>query len=271
MTYLQAIILGAIQGFTEFLPVSSSGHLVIFQNLFSMKNPEFLFDISVHLGTLAAVCVFFSQEILSIIRSLASFVLQGKKKAFLRPETEKDMRLVLMIIAASIPTALIGLLLQKKADLLFSSLPLVGCMLILTGIWMWFTKNTPLQEKKIGLKDALLIGISQGIAVIPGISRSGSTIAAGLYLGLDRESATRFSFFISIPAILGAAILSVIHAPAKGSAGILVILTGAATAFATGYAALNLLVYMVKKGRLFLFSPYCWAAGCMSLFFALMT
>lgn len=268
MTYLQAVILGAIQGLTEFLPVSSSGHLVIFQNLFGMKAPEFIFDISVHIGTLAAVFVFFYRDILSIIRSLLIFTIRGRKVAEAQPKTMDDIRLAAMIIAASIPTALIGLMLQKKADVLFSSLTLVGCMLILTGAWMWFTKKSRTREKGISLKNTLLIGIIQGIAVIPGISRSGSTIAAGLYLGLDRETATRFSFLISIPAILGAALLSVIHAPTPGTAGAAVIITGAATAFVTGYAALNLLVYMVKKGNLFLFSPYCWLAGAAALVLA---
>lgn len=258
-------MLGAIQGLTEFLPVSSSGHLVIFQNLFGMKNPEFIFDISVHIGTLAAVFLFFSREIISIIRSLLFVAFRGKKIAETRPGTMDDIRLAAMIVVASVPTAVIGLMLQKKTDVLFSSLLLVGCMLILTGAWMWFTKKTRTHGPGLDLKNTILIGMIQGISVIPGISRSGSTIAAGLYLGLDRESAVRFSFLISIPAILGAALLSMIHAPAPGTANAAVIVTGAATAFATGYAALNLLVYMVKKGSLFLFSPYCWLAGTAAL------
>lgn len=270
MTYLQAVILGAIQGLTEFLPVSSSGHLIIFQNLFGMKAPEFIFDISVHLGTLAAVFVFFSRDIISIIRSLLVFAGRGRKAAEARPGTMDDIKLAAMIIVASVPTALIGLMLQKKADVLFSSLTLVGFMLIATGAWMWFTKNTREHGPYLGLKDALLIGLAQGIAVIPGISRSGSTIAAGLYLGIDRESATRFSFLISIPAILGASLLSVINPPAPGTAGTAVILTGVATAFVVGYASLNLLVYMVKKGKLFLFSPYCCLVGAAALFLAWM-
>ncbi|NOY70038.1 MAG: undecaprenyl-diphosphate phosphatase [Deltaproteobacteria bacterium] len=268
MTFTQATILGAIQGLTEFLPVSSSGHLVIFQNLFGMKTPELIFDISVHLGTLAAVFVFFSKDILSIIRSLLIFAFRGKKAAEARPKAMDDIRLALMIIAASVPTGVLGLILEKKADVLFASLILVGFMLIATGAWMWFTKKAREHGPGLSLKNVLLIGLAQGIAVIPGISRSGSTIAAGLYLGLDRESATRFSFLISIPAILGAALLSVLHAPPPGTANTAVIITGAVTAFITGYAALNMLVYMVKRGKLFLFSPYCCLAGATALVMA---
>ena len=157
------------------------------------------------------------------------------------------------------------------ADILFSSVLLVGGMLVCTGIWMWFTRYKSGDGKDVSglsLMRAVLIGIAQGVAVIPGVSRSGATIAAGLYLGLNRETAARYSFLLSIPAICGAALMGLPENAAAGSAGISAVLTGAACAAAVGYAALSFLVYLVKKGHLSLFAPYCWVVGGIVLMLA---
>ncbi|MBS0014565.1 MAG: undecaprenyl-diphosphate phosphatase [Desulfobacterales bacterium] len=262
MTFLQAIALGIIQGVTEFLPVSSSGHLVLFQNLLGLKNPELAFDVAVHMGTLAAVCIYFRNDIAAISIQTGKWLFNSPWRS--RQATPSEVRMAGLVLAGSIPTAIMGIGFHGIADRLFSSVLLVGFMLIVTGFWMWFTryKQEPdLSNSAPGTGSALLIGIAQGMAIIPGISRAGATIAAALYLGIDRSTAARFSFLLSIPAIAGAALLNVIDAPAGGSALLPVILAGAAAAAATGYAALSLLVYLVKKGKLAFFAPYCWLVG----------
>lgn len=266
MSSLQAILLGIIQGLTEFLPVSSSGHLVIFQHLFGLKEPAVSFNISVHVGTLIVVIIVFRREIWSILFSFvySLILLFKKKRRFDDIIQDTDFKLSLLIITGSFPTAIIGLFFKSIADKLFSSIMLVGLMLIVTGFLLLLTRNLNKSRKGINLfsfKDAAIIGITQGLAIIPGISRSGSTIAAGLFLGLDRETAAKYSFLLSIPAIIGAEILNLRDFSAGALFADTTILFGVAASFITGYCALKLLLYIVKKGNLHLFAPYCWAAG----------
>ena len=270
MQPLQAVILGIIQGLTEFLPVSSSGHLVIFQHLFGLKEPELFFDICVHLGTLVAVIIFFWKEIEAIIISISRFVkLYFKKKvSFVYIFEDVDTKLAFLIVVGTIPTAILGLLFHKVADLLFSSVVIVGFMLLLTGALLFSTrwvKNVGESITHFSIKDALIIGLMQGIAIMPGISRSGSTIAIGLFLGLNRETAARYSFLLSIPAILGAALLSLMDVSTNSAFPLTVSFIGAFTSCIVGYSALRLLVYIVKQGRLHIFAPYCWLAGVIAL------
>ncbi len=265
----KAIILGIIQGITEFLPVSSSGHLVIFQDFLQVSDALF-FDISVHFGTLCAVFIVFFKDIKMMILSFCSFFtgfIAGKKNSSEINE-DKNLKFALLIIIGSVPTAVIGLLLSRVSERLFSSMMFAGSMLLLTGIILWTTKN--IKENSFKIKGfsffkALIIGIVQGLAVVPGISRSGSTIAAGLHLGIDRENAAKFSFLLSIPAILGAQILSIkdlLSGAAVLDAGIII---GTVTAFITGYVSLIILLKIVKKGRLYLFAPYCIFMGIIAL------
>ncbi|HUV51362.1 MAG TPA: undecaprenyl-diphosphate phosphatase [Anaerolineae bacterium] len=270
MDSFQAIILGIIQGLTEFLPVSSSGHLVIFQNLFGLKEPELFFDISVHVGTLAAIVIFFRKEIRAIIISLAHFIALALKKrcSFHDVYEDEDAKLAILIVVGSIPTAIIGILFHKIADTLFSSVVVVGFMLIITGLLLWGTRLIKKDRKSINsfsVRDALIIGLVQGMAIMPGISRSGSTIAAGLFLGLNRETAARYSFLLSIPAIMGAAALSLNNLSADNVLPLKVTFFGAFTSCVVGYWALKLLVKIVKHGRIQIFAPYCWAIGILAL------
>jgi undecaprenyl-diphosphatase len=269
MTFFQALALGIIQGLTEFLPVSSSGHLVLFQNLFGLIHPELAFDIAVHLGTLAAVLVFFRKDIIAITVAVFTWIFSSRFRQN-KAGTSTEIHLAAMIAAGSVPTAIIGFGFHEIADLLFSSVLLVGFMLLATGFWMWFTRYKKGQGRGIlGIKTwhALLIGICQGIAIIPGISRSGATIASAMYLGIDKPTAARFSFLLSIPAIAGAALLNFSKVQVSGSADIPVIIAGAASAGIVGYGALWLLVFLVEKGRLAAFAPYCWAVGLIVLAF----
>lgn len=270
MEPFQAIVLGTIQGLTEFLPVSSSGHLVIFQYLFGMKEPELFFDISVHLGTLLAVIIVFWKEIRAIMISLVRFSIWPFKEKVTISSIYKDsdLKLMVLIVIGTIPTAILGLGFHKIADQIFSSVFIVGIMLILTGLLLLITYRVKKEGKRIerfSIKDALIIGLIQGVAIIPGISRSGSTIAAGLMLGLNREIAARYSFLLSIPAILGAEILCLKNLSVQILFSIKVTFLGALTSFIVGYCALKMLLYIVKQGRLYIFTPYCWLVGIVAL------
>lgn len=269
MNIFQSTILGIIQGITEFLPVSSSGHLVLFQHLLGLKEAELLFDITVHLGTLAAVVIFFRREINTIIISVFRYCKTAfKTGSFTLSKDDLETKFALLIIAGSVPTAIIGLMFHKIADQLFSSGFITGLMLILTGLILFFTrfiKKLPKENKFFSFKDALIIGISQGLAVMPGLSRSGTSISAGLFLGLNHETAAKYSFLLSIPAIVGASILSFADMSNSNLIPSETILAGVISSCASGYFALKFLVYIVKKGRLHYFSPYCLAIGLITI------
>jgi undecaprenyl-diphosphatase len=270
MEFHQGIILGILQGLTEFLPVSSSGHLVLGQIFFGMTQSQLIFDISVHVGTLLAVLVVYASDILAMLSSLSGFfskAVLSKPVAHLVKE-DQHLKMAGLIVMASIPTAVIGLVLKQFEQVLFTSEVLVGFMLILTGTILWFSRNyydNKNRTQAFGIKKALIIGVTQGLAVIPGISRSGSTIAAGMVLGLDRHNAARFSFLLSIPAIVGAEILGLKDILSEGLS--IDPVTGYATiaSFITGLIALKILLRLVHSGRFHLFAPYCWLLGSLVL------
>lgn len=274
MNIFQAAILGAIQGLTEFLPVSSSGHLVLFQHLFGLKEAELFFDISVHLGTLVAVVIYFRRDISAIIVSLFRYCeIAFKTGSFTFSKDNSEIWLVLLIITGSVPTAIIGFMFHKIADQLFSSVLITGSMLVLTGLILFFTrfvKRSSEEKVLFQFKDALIIGISQGLAVMPGLSRSGTTISAGLFLGLNHETAAKYSFLLSIPAIAGACLLSFSDMSKINVIALKPILPGVIASCLSGYFALKFLFYVVKRGRLHYFSPYCLAVGISSIIPALL-
>ncbi len=274
MNLIQAILLGILQGLTEFLPVSSSGHLVLLQHFFGLTRPELLFDISLHIGTLAATCVVFYREIGSIlwvlIRLPASVKSAGGFGSLFTGD--KYFRLTVLIGIGSVPTAILGILFHEIVDHLFGAVWIVGLMLLITGTVLHWTHSSRLQGRglnQIDIKDALAIGLVQGLAIIPGISRSGSTISAALFLGIDRELAGRFSFLLSIPAILGALVMGLTSRAIGGTASTPAILVGSVSAAVVGFIALKTLLHVVKKGRLYIFAPYCWIAGILALVISL--
>ena len=270
MELYQGIILGIIQGLTEFLPVSSSGHLVLGQIFFGITESQLPFDISVHMGTLLAVLVVYASDIRAILVSVFGFI---SKAVTLKPIThllkeDKNLQLAGLIIIGSIPTAFIGLILKQFEHILFASEVLVGFMLILTGTILWTSKNFYFSKSKkdgFSIKKALIIGVGQGLAVIPGISRSGTTIALGMFLGLDRHNAAKFSFLLSIPAILGAQILSIKDMINSGLVIDSITIYATIVSFITGLLALKLLLSLVHAGRFHLFAPYCWLIGSLVL------
>jgi len=269
-----AVILGIVQGLAEFLPVSSSGHLVIIQRLFGLDAPELVFDIAVHVGTLIAVVIYFKRDLMAMVTAATSMtgrILRGQAN-LTDAWSDPDVKLGLLIILGSIPTALIGLGFHRIAETLFSSVRMVGGMLLVTGFVVWSTRYMTKADRGIrrfSVPIAVLVGIIQGVAIIPGISRSGSTIALGMFLGLKRDLAARYAFLLSLPAISGAALLAVKDV-AQGSAfSGSVILGGMVSAAVVGYLSLKLLVFIVNKGQLYIFAPYCWVVGGLALLFGI--
>jgi len=266
MDRIDAVILGVVQGLTEFLPISSSGHLVLFQHLLGFMEPELLFDAALHFGTLLAVCIFFHRDLRAMVVDAWGLI----RQPFARKPHAPSPRLPLVwwIFVGSLPTALIGLMFRGTFEKAFGSVPFVGVMLLVTGTLLLLTRITARSgssKQTIGLLIALAIGTIQGIAIIPGISRSGATIACGLLLGLEREFAGRFSFLLSIPAITGALLLQLMEGDAgRIPPGTLII--GVVASGVVGILALRLLMGMVRRGRLSFFAPYCWAVGLVLIF-----
>ncbi len=272
MTVFKAIILGIVQGFTGFFPVSSSGHLILVQRFLGVTEPELFFNISLHLGTLCAVIFFFREDIRNIGISLSDAFrqLRNREAGIAQILENSNIRLVMLIIVGSVPTAIIGFMLHEISHRMYSSPALVGIMLIFTGAVLWRTRNLAESDRTINLftlKDALIIGTCQGFAAMPGISRSGFTISAGLFLGLDRETAGRYSFLLSIPAVLGAELVGANDwLIGNDSFGIETVI-GMLTAAMVGYFVLILLLYIVRKGSIHIFAPYCWLAAAFAIIF----
>lgn len=269
MSLTQALILGFVQGLTEFLPISSSGHLVIFQTLFGIKVSNLFFDVAVHFGTLMAILVVLWQEVCALIKGSLCFLvstLRGQKDTL--GEQERTMaRLAGLIVIGVIPTGIIGFFMRDVARVLFSSTLAVGIMLLITGTILWITRVTGEGDKDtnaVSVLDAIILGFVQGISIAPGISRSGATISFALFRKLKKDVAVRFSFLLSIPAILGAMALEWVT-PLLQEGELLNVIAGTLIAATVGYVCLRILIRMVQKGHLYFFSPYCWALGSMSI------
>jgi undecaprenyl-diphosphatase len=265
MNTISGIFLGIIQGLTEFLPVSSSGHLVLFQNLLGFKGPELLLDTSLHLGTLLAVCIYLRSELKSmIIQTWKSAIdLPRVRKTGKSPGDRPGASLTLMVLIGTIPTLLIGLLFRSFIENLFGSVVVVGIMLVVTGLILaiaWLIPKGYNRREEVGILVALAIGTAQGMALIPGISRSGATIICGLVFGLNRDMAARFSFLLAIPAIIGATVVQ-LNIEGLTKVGLVPLFSGFVSSAIVGLIALRILMGMVRGGKLFYFAPYCWALG----------
>lgn len=255
MDILHVLLLSVIQGLTEFLPVSSSGHLVIFQKLLRLEEPPVLFDILVHVGTLGAIVFYFKNQLLAIFKGVI------KKNRF-------DIRISSMILIGTIPAGIIGFFLQGYIKDIFDSLKLVGLSLLLTAGLLFstkFTKNLNKDFKDLNWKEALFIGIFQAIAILPGVSRSGATIVAGLWQNLKKETAFAFSFYLAIPAILGALILQIPEIGNSADDYLKQGIFGMIMAGIVGYFALTLLERVMKSTKIFWFGFYCLIVGVLIL------
>lgn len=263
MNWLEALSLAVIQGLTEFIPVSSSGHLVLAQTFFGIEPATaFVYDIVLHLGTALAALLFYRRDVAGVLRGLFPPYRQAP------PGLRQTRRLLLLLVAATVPTAVIGLSFKDFFEGLFASPAAVVAALAVTGAFLIGSSLLrPASQPLDGAPwwKAVLIGVAQGIAIVPGISRSGSTIVAGLALGLRREEAVRFSFLLFLPAIIGAALLELRHPPA-GSPAVPVTLAAAgfALAAATGYLAILMVLRWTRAGKLWQFGLYCWAAAALA-------
>ncbi len=262
MSLINAIVLGIVQGLTEFLPVSSSGHLVIAEHLLpGWHQPGIVFEILLHLATLLAVIIFFRNDLAALIKSLYT---SGEQAA-------KHRRVILMLLIATIPTGIIGLTGKKFFVTLFDRLDVVGGMLLITALILWLAERQApekLTKKSTTILDAITIGITQGLAILPGISRSGSTIGAAMLLGVEPRTAARFSFLLSIPAICGAALLNLKEISTIPSDQVIACLCGALAALFSGLMALKLLLMIIEERRLKIFALYCLIVGSATLIWA---
>lgn len=272
MSILSAIILGLVQGIAEFLPISSSGHLSILQNLFSMQTSEnghMFFDVLLHLATLVSVCIFYRKDIMEIINEVLSWFVPSRRTPTEKKTVPSARRLILMIIVATLPLFAV-LPINDLVEELYYKTIFIGIILLLTGCMLFVSdkleKGTK-TEKNMKLTDALVIGVCQAVATIPGLSRSGTTITAGMATGLDRGFAVKFSFLLSIPAILGANILNFADAIKEGIDLSLLpaYFLGMIVAGVSGYFALALLKRITTSGKFGKFAYYCWAAGIVTI------
>jgi len=269
MTYFQAIILGLVQGLAEFLPISSSGHLALLQNFFGISAENVLpFTVLMHLGTLFSVFFIYWKDIVELIIELFATIRDLFTGKGLRINSSPTRRLGFMIIVATIPTAIIGLLFEDYFEKLYVSIIGIACGLIFTGIILLIAERTGKGDRSImdiKFRHAVFVGIMQGIAICPGVSRSGSTLFGSLLSGLDRNMAVKFAFLISIPSILGSVIMEAPDAFAEGFDPALVgpVIAGVIVAVLSGIFAIKAMIRVVSNKRLVGFSVYVWlvAAG----------
>lgn len=266
MDWIQALILGLIQGLTEYLPVSSSGHLAIGQALFGMENGDenLMFTVAVHVATVLSTLVILWSEIDWILRGLFKF------------EMNAETKYALNILVSMIPVGIVGLFFKDYVEEVFGSgLLIVGCCLLLTALLLTFSYYArPLQKEHISMRDAFIIGLAQAAAVLPGLSRSGSTIATGLLLGNKKEKLAQFSFLMVIPPILGEALLDVLKAvkgeAVMGDIGMLPLCVGFLAAFVSGCVACKWMISIVKRGKLIYFGIYCAIVGAVTIICSLL-
>ena len=265
--FIKALILGLIQGLTEFLPVSSSGHLVLFSNFMNFEQSGIAFDVFVHIGTLFSVLIAFRAELRQMIIAPFAVWLQKSEDKELKEFLNWDI----FVVVATIPAVIVGLFFKDTIEHAFTSVLVVYSMLMVTGLLMFLTRFLKERQTPLGYGNSFVIGIAQAFAILPGISRSGSTIFTGLAFGIDRVKAAKFSFIISIPAILGAAVLQLkdLAATPPTSNQVFIYLAGAVMSAITGYLAIVWLIKIVRRGKLEWFGYYCFAVGLAGLLWSL--
>ncbi len=255
MSYIDAIILGIVQGLTEFLPISSSGHLVLCEHLLNAKMPGVVFELIVHVGTLLSVLVYFRRRIARLILSI-----------FNKSMSDERSTLIYLVIG-TIPAVVVGLLLDRIIEQAFVSPLLTSLMLIVTGLILLGTSFVRIGESDIKPPNALLIGLAQALAIFPGISRSGSTISMGLFAGVKPMVAAEFSFLLSIPVIIGAVVFKTGDIVSVNITLLGHYMVGAVLSFIFGLLAVHFLLSMIKKGRFKYFGIYCLMIGIFGIIY----
>lgn len=270
LSILQAIILGLVQGLTEFLPISSSGHLVLAEHLLNVPPVnDITFEVFVHFGTLMSIVVVFWKDIVAIVQAvLKGFIPFRLNRQYYREN--EHFRLGLAIIVGSIPAGIIGLKYEDQITGIFTDPKLVAVMLVITGLILFLTRLAkPIEGKNVGMGTSLLIGIAQAVAITPGISRSGTTISAAMYLRISPINAAKFSFLLSLPAVFGATLLKARLVMENGALplGALPLIAGMVVAFLSGYVAIKYLLRVIERGKFSWFSLYCLVIGILGISF----
>lgn len=277
MTYLSAIFLGFVQGITEFLPISSSGHLSVLQNLFKINTSSdghMFFDVLLHLGTLVSVCFVYRRDIVDMIREFFMMIGEFRSGKETSPKASiASRRMILLLIVGTLPL-FIAVPLNSYVEQLYYNTFFIGAVFLLTGCMLYVSdklQSGRKTSKNMTVKDALIVGVCQCVAIVPGLSRSGTTITAGVATGLYREYSVKFAFLLSIPAIVGANILSLFSVSASDFDASLVpvYLVGMITAAATGILAIGLVKYITTHGKFGNFAYYCWTIGFATIILAL--
>ena len=268
MDIFQAIIIGLVQGLTEFLPVSSSAHLIFAQQALGVSDVGLAFDVLMHVGTLVAVIVYFFNDIVNMIKGFLLSLVDLKDGNFMG-EIKKDpyKKLAWLTILATIPVGVVGVLFNDIIESMFKGLTIPAFLLLVTGCLLYASQRMNsgrIDVRNITIKEALIMGCGQALAILPGLSRSGTTIAAGLFAGLDKEFAAKFSFILSIPAILGAAVFQ-LKDLSGGSVEIGACIAGFVVAVISGYLAISVLLKIVREKSLDIFAYYCWIVGIIVL------
>ncbi|RMG80331.1 MAG: undecaprenyl-diphosphate phosphatase [Bacteroidetes bacterium] len=258
MTFFQALMLGIVQGLTEFLPVSSSGHLELAKSILgteSLPSESLLFTVVVHFATALSTIIVFRKDVWQIIKGLLLF------------RNNEEMRFSLKIIISMIPAAIVGIMFNDEIELLFNGQTLlVGAMLVITGLLLFLADKAKNTEKGVSYWNALIIGIAQAIAILPGISRSGATISTSVLLGIDRDKAARFSFLMVVPLILGKIAKDILDGNLSNPE-FMPLAVGFSAAFISGIFACRWMIKLVKKARLKYFAYYCFVVGAIAIFF----
>lgn len=278
MDWIQALIMGIFQGLTEYLPVSSSGHLALAAKILNISDPEKIMSltIAVHVATVFSTLVVLWKEIAWLFKGLFKFDSSYPRSPYGIKSLNEEQNYALNIIVSMIPVGIVGLCFKDTVEEFFSSLTVVGVCLLATATLLTFSYFArPRKKEYISLKDAFIIGIAQAVAVLPGLSRSGSTIGTGLLLGDNKEKLAQFSFLMVIPPILGEAALNIKDMIEMGAteamAGIspFALAVGFVAAFITGCLACKLMINLVKKGKMIYFAIYCAIVGCATLIYTL--
>ncbi len=291
MSILSSVFLGLVQGISEFLPISSSGHLSLFQHFFGMAGTEgnMFFDVLLHLGTLISIFVYYWKDIVALLRELVRLISllfgsgeeketaprggkgpgDGRKRGGRLAGLTPDGRMILMILVATLPLFVV-LPIKDKVESLYGNTLFIGCALIVTGCILFFSDRMARGRKtarNATMLDALLVGVGQAVAVVPGLSRSGTSISMGMLRGFQRTFAVRFSFLMSIPAVLGANIISISEAVGEGidTSLLPVYIAGTLVAAVSGYFAIRLVNLLADKGKFGRFAYYCWGVGAAAL------
>lgn len=269
MDLLQAILLGILQGVTEFLPVSSSGHLALARALLGRELvPGITFEIVVHFGSFCSIAFYFRERLYKILKDFLKSLTPAGIKAG-RLKTDGNTRYSFIIILSMIPAVLVGFTLKDQIEEIFINPVIVSSMLLVTGTLLFATRYVKNPQKEVDVKRGLIMGIAQAFAILPGISRSGSTISIGLFSGIKRGSVADFSFLMVLPVLAGAMLLELLDIAQNGIeyGAVVALIGGFVASFTSGYLSLKYLIILLKKDKFYYFSFYCWAVGLAGLIY----